>query len=58
MTIVPSRGFAETGSGAREWDDGLRYRRSKDSSDEGKVFNLVCGLQHEIDEDPVAAAAE
>ncbi|MEI7038229.1 HsdR family type I site-specific deoxyribonuclease [Fulvimonas yonginensis] len=33
----------------------LRSLRSEDGSDESKVFNLVRGLQHEIDEDPAAA---
>lgn len=33
----------------------LKSLRGEDGSDEGKVFNLVRGLQHEIDEDPAAA---
>lgn len=33
----------------------LKSLRNEDGSDEGKVFNLVRGLQHEIDEDPAAA---
>ena len=33
----------------------LNALRSEKGSDEGKVFNLVRGLQHEIDEDPAAA---
>ena len=33
----------------------LKSLRGEDGSDEGKVFNLVRGLQHEIDEDPGAA---
>lgn len=33
----------------------LKSLRSEDGTDEGKVFNLVRGLQHEIDEDPAAA---
>ena len=33
----------------------LKSLRAEDGSDEGKVFNLVRGLQHEIDEDPAAA---
>jgi type I restriction enzyme R subunit len=34
----------------------LESLRTDKGSDEGKVFNLVRGLQHEIDEDPNAAA--
>jgi type I restriction enzyme R subunit len=34
----------------------LESLKSYKGSDEGKVFNLVRGLQHEIDEDPNAAA--
>lgn len=34
----------------------LESLKSDKGSDEGKVFNLVRGLQHEIDEDPNAAA--
>lgn len=34
----------------------LQSLRGEDGSDEGKVFNLVRGLQHEIDEDAAAAA--
>lgn len=33
----------------------LKSLRGEGGSDEGKVFNLVRGLQHEIDEDPAAA---
>jgi type I restriction enzyme R subunit len=33
----------------------LRSLRGKGGSDEGKVFNLVRGLQHEIDADPATA---
>lgn len=33
----------------------LKSLRGESGSDEGKVFNLVRGLQHEIDEDPTAA---
>jgi len=33
----------------------LKSLRGEDGPDEGKVFNLVRGLQHEIDEDPAAA---
>lgn len=33
----------------------LQSLRGEGGSDEGKVFNLVRGLQHEIDEDPAAA---
>jgi type I restriction enzyme R subunit len=33
----------------------LKTLRGEGGSDEGKVFNLVRGLQHEIDEDPAAA---
>ncbi|HBZ95627.1 MAG TPA: hypothetical protein DEO91_18595 [Pseudomonas sp.] len=33
----------------------LKSLRGEDGADEGKVFNLVRGLQHEIDEDPAAA---
>lgn len=33
----------------------LNALRGEKGSDEGKVFNLVRGLQHEIDEDPAAA---
>lgn len=33
----------------------LNSLRAEDGSDEGKVFNLVRGLQHEIDEKPAAA---
>ncbi|MNJ51592.1 hypothetical protein D3C77_469020 [compost metagenome] len=33
----------------------LKSLRREDGSDEGKVFNLVRGLQHDIDEDPTAA---
>lgn len=33
----------------------LQSLRSEGGSDEGKVFNLVRGLQHEIDDDPSAA---
>lgn len=33
----------------------LQSLRKEDGSDEGKVFNLVRGLQQEIDEDPAAA---
>lgn len=33
----------------------LKSLRGEDGSDEGKVFNLVRGLQQEIDEDPAAA---
>ena len=33
----------------------LKSLRGEEGSDEGKVFNLVRGLQHEIDEDPAAA---
>lgn len=33
----------------------LKSLRGEDGSDEGKVFNLVRGLQHEIDEGPAAA---
>lgn len=33
----------------------LQALRREDGSDEGKVFNLVRGLQHEMDEDPAAA---
>lgn len=33
----------------------LKSLRGEDGTDEGKVFNLVRGLQHEIDEDPAAA---
>lgn len=33
----------------------LKSLRGEDGSDEGKVFNLVRGLQHEIDEDPAVA---
>lgn len=34
----------------------LESLRREDGSDEGKIFNLVRGLQQEIDEDPAAAA--
>ena len=34
----------------------LESLKSDKGSDEGKVFNLVRGLQQEIDEDPNAAA--
>ena len=34
----------------------LQSLRGEDGTDEGKVFNLVRGLQHEIDENPAAAA--
>jgi type I restriction enzyme R subunit len=34
----------------------LEALRREKGSDEGKVFNLIRGLQHEIDEDPNAAA--
>jgi type I restriction enzyme R subunit len=34
----------------------LQSLRGESGSDEGKVFNLVRGLQREIDEDPAAAA--
>ncbi len=33
----------------------LKSLRAQDGSDEGKVFNLVRGLQKEIDDDPAAA---
>ncbi len=33
----------------------LKSLRTQDGSDEGKVFNLVRGLQKEIDDDPAAA---
>ncbi len=33
----------------------LKSLRGEDGADEGKVFNLVRSLQHEIDEDPAAA---
>jgi len=33
----------------------LKSLRGEGGSDEGKVFNLVRGLQHEIDEDPAVA---
>ncbi|MDI3430171.1 HsdR family type I site-specific deoxyribonuclease [Aeromonas sp. V90_14] len=33
----------------------LKSLRGDNGSDEGKVFNLVRGLQHEIDQDPAAA---
>ena len=33
----------------------LQSLRGEDGTDEGKVFNLVRGLQHEIDENPAAA---
>lgn len=33
----------------------LQSLRGEGGSDEGKVFNLVRGLQHEMDEDPAAA---
>lgn len=33
----------------------LKSLRGEDGSDESKVFNLVRGLQHEIDEDPATA---